>query len=124
MYRMPWRAALAAVIVAVVPVGIGGAWAQTNVPSGDAAHGKQLFTQDVCYSCHGYVGQGSRMTGPRVARTQLPFDAFHSQIREPAAEMPPYSPKILTDQDIADIYAYLQSLPVAPNPKDIAILQY
>jgi mono/diheme cytochrome c family protein len=115
------RAAFIALLVALLPAV---AWAQDKAPAGDAAHGKRIFTQDVCYSCHGYAGQGSRNTGPRLARTELPFAAFEQQIRQPSAEMPAYTPKVLSNKDIADIYAFLQSLPAPPDAKGIAILQY
>ena len=107
-------------LLALVPFA---AAAQDKPPAGDPAAGKQIFARDVCYSCHGYDGQGSRVTGPRLARTQLPYDAFTQQLREPSAEMPAYSAKVLPDKDVADIYAYLQSLPVPPEVKDIAILK-
>jgi mono/diheme cytochrome c family protein len=109
-----------AALLALVPLA---AFAQDKAPAGDAAAGKRIFTRDVCYSCHGYDGQGSRVTGPRLARTQLPYEAFTQQLREPAAEMPAYSAKVLPDRDAADIYAYLKSLPVPPEVKDLAILR-
>jgi hypothetical protein len=37
--------------------------------------------------------------------------------------MPPYTAKVVTDQDVADIYAYLQSIPAAPPASSIPILQ-
>ena len=111
------RTVLAA-LLALLPFG---ALAQDK-PAGDAATGKQIFARDVCYSCHGYDGQGSRVTGPRLARTRLPFEAFTQQLREPSGEMPAYSTKVLSDKEAADIYAYLASLPQPPEVKDLAIL--
>lgn len=91
--------------------------------SGDAAHGKQDYMSVGCFECHGTVGQGSRSTGgPRLARTQLPEDAFVQQLREPSNEMPPYEAGVLPDKDAADIYAYLQSLPPPKAAKDIPLL--
>ena len=113
------RFALAA-LLALLPAAV---LAQDKPPAGDAAAGKQIFARVVCYSCHGYDGQGSRVTGPRLARTELPFEAFTQQLREPAAEMPAYSAKVLPDKDVADIYAYLRSLPAPPAVKDLAILK-
>ena len=57
-------------------------------PRGNPATGKQLFDSKACYSCHGYVGQGSR-EGPRIA-PPMPFAAFLAQMREPRGIMPPY----------------------------------
>ena len=36
--------------------------------------------------------------------------------------MPPYSEKILSDGDLADIYAYLQSIPKPPDAASIPLL--
>ena len=97
-----------------------GASAQ-DAPRGNAETGKQLFDSKACYSCHGYVGQGSR-EGPRVA-PPMPFPAFVAQVREPRGIMPPYKEAILTDQQAADIVAYLASLPRPPDHKSIPLLQ-
>jgi len=92
-----------------------------DAPRGNPTTGKQLFDSKACYSCHGYVGQGSR-EGPRLA-PPMPFPAFVAQLREPRGIMPPYKEAILSDQQAADIVAYLASLPRAPDPKSIPLLQ-
>lgn len=84
--------------------------------SGDAARGKDLFMKNGCYECHGTVGQGG--TGPHIAPRTAPI----TYIRKPAG-MPPYTAKVLPDSDLADIYAYLLSIPAPPSAKGIAILQ-
>ena len=43
------------------------------------------------------------------------------QIRNPSNDMPAYSEAVMSDQEIADIYAFVQSLSGRPA-KDIAIL--
>jgi cytochrome c553 len=109
--------------MAVAAAGIMPARAQDAAPAGDIAKGKAHYNADGCYMCHGYVGQGSRMSGPRVAPMALPFDAFKTQLRTPSNEMPPYTDKVLTDADLADIYAYLHSIPgPAHAAKDIPLL--
>jgi mono/diheme cytochrome c family protein len=52
----------------------------------------------------------------------MPFDGFKGQVRDPANDMPAYSAAVLSDQDIADVYAYVQSLSGARSSKDISIL--
>ena len=84
--------------------------AQSGAPTGDAGNGHKLFDAVGCYQCHGYVGQGGS-AGPELAKTKLPFDAFLTQVRRPADQMPPYEAVVLSDQLAADIYAYLESLP-------------
>ena len=37
-------------------------------------------------------------------------------------QMPPYETKAISDSDLTDIYAFLQSVPKPPNPKDIPLL--
>jgi len=95
-----------------------------NAPQGDAAHGKQVYLRDACFTCHGRSGQGGAYNGPApvLAHTALPFDGFKGQLRNPANDMPAYSDAVLSDKDIADIYAFVESLPGPGSPKDHPIL--
>jgi mono/diheme cytochrome c family protein len=43
-------------------------------------------------------------------------------VRKPTGNMPPYSAKVMPDQELADIYAYLKSIPPSPAAKDIPLL--
>lgn len=90
-------------------------------PEGDAQRGKTIFTSHGCYQCHGYQGQGSN-AGSRLAPGPLPFAAFSLLVRQPGDRMPPYSTRILADQDLADIYAYLLTIPKARAVADIPLL--
>ena len=98
-------------------------FAQSAAPAGDATRGKDIFMKDACYTCHGTAGEGGAM-GPKIAHTGMSADAIKQQLREPQASMPPYTAKILSDAQAADIVAYIQSLSQgpAPNPKDIPLL--
>ena len=100
----------------------GTALAQSAPPAGDAANGEKLFMSDGCYQCHGTVGQGSRGTGPRLAPNPVPYEGFAQQVRKPSNVMPPYSTLVLSDAQLADIYAYVRSLPGPPKPSDVTIL--
>ena len=82
--------------------------------AGNAENGKQLFMKNGCYQCHGREGQSSAVTGPRIAPDPPPFEVISAYIRKPTGEMPPYTQKVLSDKDLADIYAYLQSRPHPP----------
>ena len=44
------------------------------------------------------------------------------RVRSTNRAMPPYSDKILTDGDLEDIYAYLQTIPKPPDAKTIPLL--
>ena len=90
-------------------------------PKGNAQTGKQLFEAKGCYSCHGFVGQGSR-EGPRLTPA-MAYPAFVAQLRTPRAIMPPYTAALVTDQQAADMHAYLAGLPKPPDPKTVKLLQ-
>jgi ubiquinol-cytochrome c reductase cytochrome c subunit len=88
-------------------------FAQTK--SGDPDKGKTTFLQNNCYQCHGTVGQGG-LAGARLAQTKLSLAGFTAYVRNPKpGNMPPYRAKVMTDQELADVYAYLQAVP-APVP--------
>ncbi len=86
-----------------------------------AEHGKAVFMKNGCWECHGTQGQGA-ISGPKLAPDPLPFDALASFVRTTSRFMPPYREKVLSNADLADIYAYLQSIPKSPDPKDIPLL--
>ena len=90
-------------------------------PAGNAANGKKLFSTDGCYECHGYEGQGGS-AGARLAPRPIAFAAFLRYVRHPTNQMPPYTAKVISDQELADIYAFLQSIPMPPAAKSIPLL--
>jgi mono/diheme cytochrome c family protein len=94
--------------------------AQT-APAGNVDAGKRLYMDKNCYYCHGTAGQGGR-DGARIAATALNADGLIRYVRKPAGAMPAYTEKLITDQDLRDIHAYLKSLPAAKAPKDIPLL--
>jgi mono/diheme cytochrome c family protein len=92
-------------------------------PTGNAQNGKKLFNGDGCYECHGRQGQGAAQTGAaRIGPPQLSFEGFQNYVRSPKINMPPYTSKALPDQDLADIYAFLKSIPMPPKGKDVPLL--
>jgi mono/diheme cytochrome c family protein len=94
-----------------------------ETPAGNAENGKRVFNKNGCYECHGREGQGSNMTGPRIAPDPVPFDVLARYVRKPTGEMPPYTAKVVSDQELADIYAFLQSRPHPPAAKNIPLLK-
>src|ERR1700742_3332706 len=91
---------------------------------GDAANGKRLFMTVGCFECHGTTGAGGGPAGPRLTPNPLPFVAVKDKLRTASRRLPVFSEAVLKDSDIADIYAYLQSIPSGPNARDIAILNH
>lgn len=121
MYRFN-RVAVAT--FALVAIGVPGMARAQDAPQGDAANGKRLYLADRCFTCHGRSGQGGAYNGPApiLAHTMLPFDGFKGQVRNPANDMPAYSAAVLSDKDMADIYAFVQTLPGPGSAKDIPLL--
>jgi mono/diheme cytochrome c family protein len=111
---------------ALVAASIGAHGADTQgEPSGDAAHGRRLYLSTGCFECHGRNGQGGAFNGPApvLAHTELGFEAFKEQLRQPASDMPAYSEQVMSDQDVADLLAFARALPGPRPPGDLAILK-
>jgi|TARA_B100000315_G_scaffold43521_2_gene38444 mono/diheme cytochrome c family protein len=91
---------------------------------GDADRGRVLFEAYTCYGCHGYTGEtgfGPRLNPPR--HDQAEFVQYLRNPRNPR-RMPPYQQDDASDQKLADIFAYLTSLPSAsPEAESIPLLQ-
>jgi mono/diheme cytochrome c family protein len=86
-----------------------------------AEKGKTLFLKNGCWQCHGERGQGG-IAGRTLAPDPIPFDTLKNFVRTTNRAMPPYREEILSNDDLADIYAYLQSIPKGPDPKSIPLL--
>jgi mono/diheme cytochrome c family protein len=113
-------AGLAALVAGLV---IGPILASGVALAADAARGKILFTQKYgCYQCHGTEGQGSAITGPKLAPDPIPYETLSAFIRTSSRNMPPFQEAILPNADLEDIYAYLKSIPPAKDWKTIPLL--
>jgi mono/diheme cytochrome c family protein len=112
------------VVLSLCPPGFGSLACAQDVPAGDAANGKRLYLA-TCFACHGRSGQGGAMNGPApiLARTAMPFDGFKAQLRDPSSDMPAYSEAVMSDQQIADVYAFVETLPGPLPAKDMAIFK-
>jgi mono/diheme cytochrome c family protein len=88
-----------------------------------ASKGEPLYKDYGCYECHGFQGQGSVSTGgARLGPPRIPLSAFVSYIRQPTGEMPPYTAKVVSDEDASEIYHFLKSIPPPPPLKSIPLL--
>jgi ubiquinol-cytochrome c reductase cytochrome c subunit len=94
-----------------------------NAPAGDAKNGKTIYTTAGCYECHGREAQGGAGTGPKLGPDPIPFGAFVFQVRTPRDQMPPYTAKVLSDAQLADIYAFVKSEPQPPEVDSIPQLK-
>jgi ubiquinol-cytochrome c reductase cytochrome c subunit len=98
------------------------ALAASQGPTGDKAKGKTSFERTGCWQCHGLQGQGGN-EGPRIAApVSMTWPAMSRFVRSARRSMPPYTEKVLSEQELADIYAYLQSIPSAPDFTTIPLL--
>jgi mono/diheme cytochrome c family protein len=120
------RSVRAAVVPALIAFGVlaSGVGGSGSARAADAAKGKTAFIQHGCWQCHDFNGQGSIATsgGKVIARTQLPVDAFISFVRTTDGQMPPFRPPTISDEELTDIYAYLQSLPAPKAVTEIPLL--
>ena len=115
MNKMVWRVLMAAAMT--LPTA---ALAQ-QAPAGDAAKGRDLFMKYSCYACHGFSGQNG--PGARLVPMKMPSVAFVAYVRAPRTrQMPSYSAKVLSDAQLADIHAYVKTLPDSKPAKDIPAL--
>jgi mono/diheme cytochrome c family protein len=114
MMKMPMIAVLA--VTASLP-------AAAQAPAGDATRGKSLYMKQLCYTCHGTAGQGGdRGAGPRIAPNPFPWEAFVHSTRRPRDVMPRYAVEFLSDEELADIYAYLVSIKPGTKASEITLL--
>ncbi len=117
MSRRKFRFAAAACAVAAV-------LANSPAHAGDAARGKAAYMKNGCWQCHGTEGQGSLITSANkvLAPDPLPYEAFAAFVRSTNRAMPPYSETMLSDADLADIHAYLESIGRPKDYKTIPLL--
>ena len=86
-----------------------------------ADKGKTAYVKNGCWQCHGFVGQGGA-AGPKLAPDPKPLEFYNVFVRNSNGPMPPYTKSILSDADLTDIYAYLNSIPKGPDYKSIPAL--
>lgn len=72
------------------------------VDAGRAAFGR------VCQRCHGAEARGD--AAPRLVPFSREYDELLGIVREGAGQMPPISTRELSDENVAQILAYLKSL--------------
>ena len=97
------------------------AQATPPAPAGNAENGKKLYMKQTCYYCHGTVGQGLGLTGARLGPPTRALAPFIAYVRKPTGSMPAITDKVMSDQELTDIYAYLRTIP-ARSAKDIPAL--
>ena len=114
--RFGW---LCLIVAAVLASGLPLRGQTAQAPSGNVETGKKLFVERACWQCHGRAAQGGGIAGPRLAGRVAAWPTFSRYVRRPTEEMIPYSPKMLSDVELADIYAWLRAIPAPPAVSSI-----
>ncbi len=80
-----------------------------STPEGNAAEGKRWYRMHNCHACHGE--QGYDGGGPDIANIDMRYRSFVHRLRNAeTAVMPEFSEEKISNEDAADILAYLQSI--------------
>ena len=90
--------------------------AGTAFAQDEAEAGRELFMANQCWQCHGTEGQGGAAV--RIAPTLYPFEAFAQFVRH-SNLMPAYSPNVLSDEQLRQIFEYVRTMPEPPDLDDI-----
>jgi mono/diheme cytochrome c family protein len=95
--------------------------ADTAALAGDAGRGRPLFADTFnCYACHGFDGQSGERRLVPLNYTQEGFITFVQN--SPLPNMPAFPDA--SPQQLADIYAYIRTIPVdAPAVADLPLLR-
>jgi len=89
--------------------------------AGNAEKGKAAFLKNGCWQCHGFAGQGGT-AGARLAPDPKPAEFYAVFVRHSAGAMPPYTEAILSREDLADIHAWLRTIPKPAEARNIPLL--
>ena len=114
-----WRRALVCSWFSVALTSIVSGQAPGTQAAGNAQNGKDLFLRYSCYACHGYDGHGG--AGARLVPMRMTLAGFSAYVHNPR-QMPPYTARILSDAQLADLFAYIKSLPESPPARSIPLL--
>ena len=91
-------------------------------PPSPPAAGKTAYMKNGCWLCHGQEGQGGA-AGPRLGPRPMPLPAFRAYVRRPSGDMPPYSEKVLSENDVRAMHAFLTALPTPAAVSAIPLLR-
>lgn len=86
----------------------------STAPAGTAEAGKGFWDAQWCQRCHGANAEGGY--GPDLAGRGLTFEQAFRAIRQPWGVMPAYTTQQVSDQTVADLVAYFNSLPARAEP--------
>ena len=80
-----------------------------STPVGSADDGKRWYSMHNCFACHGPNGNDGK--APVVNNLDMSYWKFERIIRNAGSPiMPKYPEEKISDQDVADLYAFLKAL--------------
>ena len=112
MLRKMW------LVVGMLLVALGLVTSLAYADAGDPVRGQHLWADvKLCKNCHGLQGEGA-YAGPRAGDGKSLAD-WIIQVRTPRANMPHFNDAQVSDQEIADMWEYMQTLakPTSFTPK-------
>ena len=90
-------------------------------PIGRVDVGAELYRNTGCFQCHSNEAQGGAQ-GPRLGPNPISFPRFTWYVRNPSGSMPTYTDSVMSDQDLADVYAFLEARAQPPEVSSIPLL--
>lgn len=79
----------------------------SEAPEGNPTDGKRWYVMHNCNACHGETGDDGDAIG--IKNLDMSFGSFVRKLRVDDAPIMPYFPEDkLSDEDAADIYAFLK----------------
>ncbi len=79
-----------------------------SAPTGNPDDGKRWYSMHNCFACHGPNGNDGK--APVVNNLEMSYWRFEKIIRDAGSPiMPKYPEEKISDQDVADLYAFLKA---------------
>jgi mono/diheme cytochrome c family protein len=100
-------------LLALAPVSLGLVSAallisSCSTPMGNPEDGKRWYSMNNCYACHGVNGDDGK--APVVNNLEMAYWRFERIVRDAGSPiMPTYPVEKISDQDMADLYAFLKA---------------
>jgi len=80
--------------------------AACTTPDGNPEDGKRWYMMHNCFACHGQNGDDGK--APEIRGTGISYRSFHGTVRNANSPiMKKFPESVISEQDVADIYAWL-----------------
>ena len=100
--KLRWLALIPFIFLGLLMVG------GCSAPMGNPEDGKRWYSMHNCFACHGPDGDDGK--APVVSDLEMSYWRFERIIRDAGSPiMPKYPEEKISDQDVADLYAFLRA---------------